>query len=227
MSLDSLYHATNKRLSEAQDILSTIASNRIHVDNETLSQKHREISARVDHILSNCERLDVLVLKEPPARRQNWKIRVDQLKSDVRHLQSQFQASQVKLYEREQAEKDRHELLHTRFTTNAEAANGDSNGDDTQILIDAALNHQSAMGRSRQGVEELLMQGHETLKTLRDQRGLMKNIRKRMLDMTSTLGMSNTVMRLIERRSEGDKYVLFGGMIVTCVIMYLFVRYFT
>ena len=51
MSLDSLYHATNKRLSEAQDILSTIASNRIHVDNETLSQKHREISARVDHIL--------------------------------------------------------------------------------------------------------------------------------------------------------------------------------
>ena len=27
MSLDSLYHATNKRLSEAQDILSTIASN--------------------------------------------------------------------------------------------------------------------------------------------------------------------------------------------------------
>ena len=41
------------------------------------------------------------------------------------------------------------------------------------------------MGRSRQGVEELLMQGHETLKTLRDQRGLMKNIRKRMLDMTS------------------------------------------
>ena len=45
---------------------------------------------------SNCERLDVLVLKEPPARRQNWKIRVDQLKSDVRHLQSQFQASQVR-----------------------------------------------------------------------------------------------------------------------------------
>ena len=51
MSLDSLYHATNKRLSEAQDILSTIASNRIHVANETLSEKHREISARVEHIL--------------------------------------------------------------------------------------------------------------------------------------------------------------------------------
>ena len=54
------------------------------------------ISQSVMFYFSNCERLDVLVLKEPPARRQNWKIRVDQLKSDVRHLQSQFQASQVR-----------------------------------------------------------------------------------------------------------------------------------
>ena len=135
---------------------------------------------------------------------------------------------QVKLYEREQAERDRHELLHTRFTTNAQAANnGTSNGDDTQILIDAALNHQGALGRSRQGVEELIMQGQATLSTLRDQRGLMKNIKKKMLDISSMLGMSNTVMRLIERRSEGDKYLLFGGMIVTCVIMYLVVKIFT
>ena len=55
----------------------------------------------------------------------------------------------------------------------------------------------------------------------------MKGIRKKMLDVASMLGMSNTVMRLIERRSEGDKYILFGGMIVTCLIMYIVVKYFT
>ena len=132
---------------------------------------------------------------------------------------------QVKLYEREQAERDRHELLHTKFTTNAEAANGTSS--DTSILIDQALNHNSAVKRSTRLVDEYLMQGQEMLGTLRDQRGLMKNIRKKMLDISSTLGMSNTVMRLIERRSEGDKYLLFGGMIVTCVIMYLVVKFFT
>lgn len=49
MSLDSLYHATNKRLSEAQDILASIASNRY--DQESLSQKSREITARIEHIL--------------------------------------------------------------------------------------------------------------------------------------------------------------------------------
>ena len=76
-------------------------------------------------------------------------------------------------------------------------------------------------------MDDLLNHGQTILETLRDQRGMMKGIRKKMLDVASMLGMSNTVMRLIERRSETDKYVLFGGMIVTCVIMYIVVKYFT
>ncbi len=59
------------------------------------------------------------------------------------------------------------------------------------------------------------------LETLRDQRENLKGIQKKMLDIASTLGMSTTVMRLIERRQEGDKYVLFGGMVATCVVMFL------
>jgi len=225
MSIDSLYHATNKRLSEAQDILASIGANKVGHNNEDLSQKHREISARVEHIISNCERLDVLVQKEPPAKRQNWKIRVDQLKYDVRHLQSSFQASQAKLYERERWERERQELMHTKFTTNAEMANGTAS--DTSILIDRALEHNNALQNSNRGVDDLLNQGHAMLESLRDQRTLMKNIRKKVLDISSFLGMSNTVMRLIDRRSETDKYVLFGGMILTCFIMYLVVRIFT
>ena len=76
-------------------------------------------------------------------------------------------------------------------------------------------------------MDDLLSHGQTILDSLRDQRGMMKGIRKKMLDVASMLGMSNTVMRLIERRSDGDKYVLFGGMIVTCVIMYIFYKYYT
>ena len=41
---------------------------------------------------SNCDRLDVLVAKVPAmgGRRENWKIKVDQMKADVRSLQSDF-----------------------------------------------------------------------------------------------------------------------------------------
>lgn len=38
-------------------------------------------------IRRNCDRLDVLVFKVPAAMRQSAKMKVDQLKYDVRHLQ--------------------------------------------------------------------------------------------------------------------------------------------
>ena len=50
---------------------------------------------RLEYMWSNCERLDMLAGKEPLARRQNAKIRVDQLKYDLQHLNSSLQ-SQVR-----------------------------------------------------------------------------------------------------------------------------------
>lgn len=38
----------------------------------------------------NCDRLDVMLYKVPVAQRPNAKMRVDQLKYDVRHLQVHF-----------------------------------------------------------------------------------------------------------------------------------------
>ncbi len=74
-------------------------------------------------------------------------------------------------------------------------------------------------------MDDLLSHGQTILENLRDQRLTIKGIQKKVLDVASVLGMSNTVMRLIERRSEGDKYILFGGMAATCVIMYIVVKF--
>ncbi len=79
--------------------------------------------------------------------------------------------------------------------------------------------------RSHRQMDDLLSHGQTILENLRDQRLTIKGIQKKVLDVASVLGMSNTVMRLIERRSEGDKYILFGGMAATCVIMYLVVKF--
>ena len=55
----------------------------------------------------------------------------------------------------------------------------------------------------------------------------LQGFRKKMLDVASVLGLSNTVMRHIEKRSEGDKWILFGGMLFTCFVMFLVIRWFT
>merc|ERR1711874_801971 len=79
---------------------------------------------------------------------------------------------------------------------------------DTSIMIDRALEHGNALNRSNRYMDDILAQGAATLDNLRDQRSTLKGVQKKILDVANTLGMSNTVIRLIERRSEGDKYIL-------------------
>lgn len=75
-------------------------------------------------------------------------------------------------------------------------------------------------------MDDLLNQGYATLENLRDQREMLKRTRTRMLNFLNTLGLSNTVMQFIERRAYQDKYILFGGMMVTVCIMFFVYMYF-
>ena len=53
----------------------------------------------------------------------------------------------------------------------------------------------------------------------------LQNAHRRVLDMTNTLGLSNTVMRMIEGRSRQDRIIMLLGMIVTLLIMALVYYY--
>ena len=123
---------------------------------------------------------------------------------------------------RAQEAHDRELLLSTQFTTNEAGRESE-----TSIMIDKALEHQSSLTRTNRYMDDMLSQGASVLENLREQRGTLKGAQKKMLDVFNTLGMSNTVIRLIERRSQGDKYILIGGMVATCIFMWIIVRIFT
>ncbi|XP_030321707.1 Golgi SNAP receptor complex member 2 isoform X3 [Calypte anna] len=165
--MEGLYHQTNKQVHEVQSYMGHLETS----DKESVHLVENEIQARIDNIFSNLERLEILSSKEPPNKRQNAKLRVEQLKYDVQHLQTALRNFQHRRYLREQQERQREELLARSFTTNG-----------TQ---------------------------------------------KKILDVANTLGLSNTVMRLIEKRAFQDKYFMIGGMILTCVVMFLVVQYLT
>ncbi|KAM9174831.1 Golgi SNAP receptor complex member 2 isoform 2-T2 [Mergus octosetaceus] len=165
--MEALYHQTNKQVHEVQSYMGRLETS----DKQSVHLVENEIQARIDNIFSNLERLEILSSKEPPNKRQNAKLRVDQLKYDVQHLQTALRNFQHRRYIREQQERQREELLARTFTTNG--------------------------------------------------------THKKILDVANMLGLSNTVMRLIEKRAFQDKYFMIGGMILTCVIMFLVVQYLT
>uniref|UniRef100_UPI00398EEDC4 Golgi SNAP receptor complex member 2 isoform X3 n=1 Tax=Pristiophorus japonicus TaxID=55135 RepID=UPI00398EEDC4 len=165
--METLYHQTNKQIHEVQTHMGRLEK----ADAQSVHLVENETQARIDQIFSNLERLEILTSKEPPNRRQNAKLRVDQLKYDCQHLQTALKNFQHRRYTREQQDREREELLSRTFTTNG--------------------------------------------------------AQKKILDVANMLGMSNTVMRLIEKRAFQDKFIMIGGMVVTCIIMVLAVKYLT
>ena len=68
-------------------------------------------------------------------------------------------------------------------------------------------------------VDELLDTGSHVLTQLKTQRESLRSFDDRFRSIASNLGMSSTVMRLIERRTYTDKLILFGGMIIFLLFM--------
>uniref|UniRef100_A0A1B6LIN1 Golgi SNAP receptor complex member 2 n=1 Tax=Graphocephala atropunctata TaxID=36148 RepID=A0A1B6LIN1_9HEMI len=208
--MESLYHQTNRLLQETQQCFQDLSLKKPEIE--------KEIQARIDQITSNCEKLDIMVHKEPISRRQNAKIRVDQLKYDNQHLQAALRSHQHEVYRRQREEQDREELLSRRFT---------HTDHDTSIIIDYSVQHNTSLQNANRGVDDMLRSGSGILDNLRDQRNTIKGAHRKILDIASTLGLSNTTMRLIERRAREDKYILLAGMVVTLLVVILVIIYLT
>ena len=140
---------------------------------------------RLETLWANSERLEMLASKEPVARRQAARSRVDQLKGDIQHLGAALQSLATRREAQRREAEERELLLTTEFTTNA--ASRDS---ETSILIGRATEHHAALGRTngwvsilafcknnfpqcsvhylilKRYLNEMLRQGAETLQNL-------------------------------------------------------------
>uniref|UniRef100_T1GMQ5 Uncharacterized protein n=1 Tax=Megaselia scalaris TaxID=36166 RepID=T1GMQ5_MEGSC len=69
------------------------------------------------------------------------------------------------------------------------------------------------------------MSGSSILSSLVNQRETLKGARTKLRTIGNTLGLSNHTMKLIERRFAEDKYILFGGMFLTLVVISIVVYF--
>jgi golgi SNAP receptor complex member 2 len=92
--------------------------------------------------------------------------------------------------------------------------------------IMGALDDESqSLDRSSNVMSSLLESAGNSLSELAMQRERMKGTQRRVLDMLTTLGVSSSTIRVIERRNVVDRAIVFGGMFVTLVCLYLLYRF--
>ena len=112
--------------------------------------------------------------------------------------------------QREKEAAAREELLNQNFQPNNR---------ETALYIDHSLQHHTALNGVNRSLDDMWETGNAVLDGLRSQKNVLKKAHRRLLDVTNMMSLSNSVMRLIERRSTQDKFILYGLAILTCVII--------
>ena len=69
------------------------------------------------------------------------------------------------------------------------------------------------------------VQGSAILVGLSSQRDRFKSAQRKMLDVLNTLGVSESHLRVAERRMKMDKWIVYLGMvIITCVMFFIWYK---
>ena len=113
---------------------------------------------------------------------------------------------------------NRTQLLHRSATPENPYAN--------QSRVDGNLREASALGRIGTTLDEYIESGLASLGDIKDQNSTLKGTQKKLRDVAVGLGFSGDTIRNVERRIKGDRYVFYGGCLVTLICFYLILKYF-
>jgi len=207
---------------EIQHLLRDMEANigKLEGSNTDQSQAiENDIHMKSDQISMKLDRLEMLVNKEHFSRRQIYRMKSEQLRHEYKHVQALHRNFQNRRHIRDKQKQERELLLHTTFRTNDEEALA-INMDDADVM------HNEALRNANHGLDNIIGQGYQALENLRNQRSVLKGTKTKMLNIVNHLGLSNTTIRLTAQRIKQDKYVLYGLMIASTVIMWLLWKYF-
>merc|ERR1712224_910538 len=70
-------------------------------------------------------------------------------------------------------------------------------------------------------VDEMMQQGAETVNQLHQQKDRLKGAQRKLMDVMNTLGLSNSLMGVIDRRQRMDRWIVYLGMAIMLAFLYL------
>lgn len=161
-----------------------------------------DCAMQVSELERQLETLASLLDSERPDRRPLWRLKIDELRHETNFLKNdlrRFEMARQTAYQRDQ-------LFHRRSVASTNAiqdltAEGDS------------------LKRSGSQLDELMESGRATMSSLAMQRERLKATHRNALSMINTLGLSNSVMRMIQSRQKNDRYIVYAGMFL-CLLVF-------
>lgn len=152
--------------------------------------------------------LEKLLQKESKAKRDDFRRRLQHLRANHGHVKESLEA-----YVKRTGAND-YNLQRMKLLAGA-AKLGASTKD-----LELEMAENGSLTRSTRMVNEYLVIGQETLGELVNQKERLKSIQRKAFDMLNYLGLSNTLLRNVERRDGVDKWIVFGGMALISLLLF-------
>ncbi|GAB4843205.1 hypothetical protein Ancab_013171 [Ancistrocladus abbreviatus] len=217
-TLSEIYQSAKKLLLKTRDGLERLerlesSTSSGGVDSPELSLAIRRDIIQLQSLCVEMDRLWRSVAVK--SQRDLWKRKVEQIAEESESLKQSLDKYFLRHQRRMLEAKERAELL------------GRANGDSAHVLRifdDEAQAMQSARNSARM-MEEAYSTGVAILSKFSEQRERMKSAQRKALDILNTVGLSNSVLKLIERRNRVDTWIKYVGMVLTIIVVIMFWRW--
>jgi Golgi SNAP receptor complex protein 2 len=181
-------------------------------------KQHAKVTSAINNLSRSERTLRSLMLQLPFNRRESWKRQVEQISDELTFLRSSINKL---LRHLDDSERDRQLLLglsssaDKKWSTSAMTAEEDR--------MKRLSSQSSSLQRSITLVEQMKTTGASVLDMLSSQRETIHAAQRKVLDIGLMLGVSQSTIRMIERRNLMDKIIVYGGMIlVSLLLFYIF-----
>eukprot|EP01068_Selenidium_serpulae_P009985 Selendium_serpulae@DN5365_c0_g1_i1.p2 len=156
------------------------------------------------------ELLDECSRSMQPQQRSVWEGRVRRLCGEATHCRSSFDRQLGHFHKTQVEAAQREELLK-----------GGLKRDDAHAL----QREGHALLESREILDNTLSQGIATVKNVSNQNKILKKVRKRLLNIATGVGMSSSLVNIVDRRTTVDRWLVYC-LIAFSSLLFVFLYYF-
>lgn len=218
-TLSEIYQSSKRLLLRTRDGLERLerlesSSSSNLVDSPELALSIKRDITQIESLCVEMDRLWHSVASK--GQRDLWKRKVEQVVEEANSLRESLDKHLLRNQKRMQEATERAELF--------QRARGGDSAHVLRIFDEEAQAMQSARNSSLV-LDDAYSTGVAILGKYAEQRENLKRAQRKALDILNTVGLSNSVLKLIEKRHRVDKWVAYAGMFTTLIVVYAFWRW--
>lgn len=168
-----------------------------------------DIFSGLDEISKTIDSLEQIALKEPKAKKDDYRRRLQHLRASHSQLKNSLESYLMK------SQNNNFVNLKSKLLS----GKNPTDNIHTEYALEMAEN--GSLSRSSQMVNDYINIGREALTELSSQRERLKGIQTKALDILNFLGFSGQLIKAVEKRDFFDKWIVFIGMALVILIIFV------